>query len=672
MEKSKFLTKLCALGLSVLSIVTVFVGCVKEVEKPESSQENSDVHIDETKINGYVVKDGTPYYTIIIPDGASECLRYAADELHSIVAECTGAYLPIREAGQYLYSSESKVISLGQTTILNSYDHGFDYETLNGDGFYIKTFDNSLFVCGASDRGTLYGVYDYVERFLGVKFIASDCTIMPKTDTLALNEMEIRSVPDFTYRGVLTRAVNRVDADRVFYARSRQSHEFIEVDEKYGGTISWYDGVNVAHNTLSYVPKEEYFSTDKQREENADMYYLKNGEPYDLCWTNGLTEDGEIDESMETSTIKAAIESLKQYIQGAPEIEYYPFGQEDHRDGFCTCDTCILMSAKYTTSGVIIRFVNRMIEEVQKWVDSSDEYKGKTVKVVIFAYLYSIYAPVDYNTETEKYEVKDESVKPNENVWIRIAPLDQNQYYTLSDERQVKKYQSLVKKWGDITENLMTWIYGANYQSFWTYTPTIQKIRRELMEMKEADFDYVFIQLEQSEFNDVQQIMNSYVYCRMLWDCEQDPYALREEFIRYYFGEAAETVKGVYQFMDEYYLQNELSFGGEFSIDMNNSLYHPIEYLEYLSNECDRAIAQIQTSDLSAEEKNEYQKRIERVKLTPLYMRVINGMKYYVGNEKAYNTVKKEFHELCEKLNVIYIGEVILYSEWKKAYSYVD
>ena len=223
-----------------------------------------------------------------------------------------------------------------------------------------------------------------------------------------------------------------------------------------------------------------------------------------------------------------------------------------------------------------------MIEEVQKWVDNSDEYKGKTVKVVIFAYLYSIYAPVDYNEETQKYEVKDETVSPNENVWIRIAPLDQNLYYSLSDANQSKKtYQTLVKQWGDITDNLMVWIYGSNYQNYWMYTPTIQKIRREFSDMKEAGFDYVFIQLDHSEFNDVQQIMNAYVYCKMMWDCDQDPYALREEFIRYYFGVAAETVKGIYQFMDEYYLESEISSGNAFSRDMTNSLYHPIEYLEY-------------------------------------------------------------------------------------------
>lgn len=672
MRNSKFLTRISALVLSVFSLATLFVGCQPQENEPTDPKDPSYENINTQQVNGYVVKDGVPYYTIVIPDGAGECLRYAAEELHSIVAECTGGYLPIREEGQYLYTSESKVISLGETSILNGYEHGFDYSVLNNDGFYTYTFDKSLFICGANDRGTLYGVYDYVERFLGVRFIASDCTILPKTDTLPLNEMEICSVPDFAYRGALHRAVNRADADQAFYARSRQSHEFISVDEKYGGTISWYDGVNVAHNTLSYAPKEEYFVTDEQKEENADMYYLKDGKPYDLCWTNGLNEDGTIDESMETSTIKAAIKSLKSFIQDEPNIEFYPFGQEDHRDGFCTCENCVLASNKYSASGVIIRFVNRMVEEVQKWVDESEEYRGKTVKVVMFAYLYSIYAPVDYNAETKKYEVKDESVRPNENVWIRIAPLDQNQYYTLFDVGQTKKtYQTLVQQWGDVTENLMTWIYGANYTNYLMYTPTIQKMRRELMEMKKADFDYVFIQLDHSEFNDVQQIMNAYVYCKMLWDCEQDPYVLRDEFITHYFGVAAETVRGIYQFMDEYYLDMETQSGGAFSTNMSSSLYHPVEYLEYLSDECDRAVGQIQNSALTETEKAELQKRVERVKLSPLYLRVLNGANYYVGDEASYNETKRQFHTLCQKLEVLYIGEVVIYSEWQKKYPYV-
>ncbi len=670
----KLLTKLCAFALCFVSLATLAC-CGEDSKKKPTNDDNkaeSSETVDTDKVKGYIVRNGAPNYTVIIPDGASECIRYAADELHDIVAECTGAYLPIREEGQYLYSSASQVISLGQTSILDSYDHGFDYDVLNGDGFYLQTFDKSLFVAGETDRSVLYGVYEFVERFLGVKFLYYDFTVYPKTETLPLYEMEIKSIPDFRYRGALIRAGNRGDADRTFYARTRQSHEFIDVDEKYGGSISWYDGVNVAHNTLSYVPKAEYFSTAEQQKDNAEMYYLKNGEPYDLCWTNGITEDGKIDESKKTSTLKAAIESLKRFIQDEPETEFYPMGQEDNRDGFCTCQSCVTSAAKYTAAGTIIRFVNCMIEEVQKWVDSVDAYRGKTVKMVIFAYMYSLYAPVEYDEKAEVYRPIDESVVPNENVWIRIAPLDQNMYYALSDEGQSKKMNSIVRQWGDITDNLMTWIYGSNFHNYWSYHPTIQKIRRELTDMRKAGFDYVFIQLDHSEFNDVQQIMNAYVYMKMLWDCDRDPYALRAEFIHYYFGPAEQIVRGVYEFMDEYYLEMEKSSGGAFSLDTMNSLYHPIEYLEYLSDECDRAIETVWASDLTVEEKETYQIHIERVKLTPLFMRVTHGAKYYAGNEQANNAVRKEFQLLCDKLNVIYMAEVVGYSEWKKSFPYVD
>lgn len=619
------------------------------------------------KLLANIVEQGKSEYAVLIPVGASECNRFAAEEFVEIVESCTGLKLPLIEEDG-LDTADGKFISIGKT---KAFEQRFPLcvgEDLNGDGFYLKTAGQALFICGAKDRGTLYGAYEFVERALGVRFVASDCTVLPKAETLPLYALDEACAPDFKYRGVLIRATQRKDADLRFYARSRQSHEFNWITEKYGGSIAWFKGVNVVHNTLEYVPKGKYFATEEQRQKNADMYFLKDGEPYEICWTNGLTDDGEIDESVETSAVKAAIQSLKEFIKSDPTAEYFPFGQEDYNDGFCTCPRCQAAKEKYTAAGTVLRFVNRMTEETQKWLDES-EYKGKKVKLVVFSYQYTRYAPVVLNEETGNYQPIHPSVKPNEYVWLRMAPLGANQYYALSEERQTVEWsRTYLKKWADITDRLMIWFYGCDYHNFLMYTPTIQKMKRELADLKKIRVEYAFMQLDQQEANDVSQIMNHYAYARMMWDVERDPYELRKEFIRHYFGAGAATVQAVYEFMDEYYLQNELHSNQRFSLWTLESVYHPKRYLEYILLECDKAIAAIKEDDCSAEEKELYIRHVEQVKLTPLYILVRDGEKYYVGDIFGEVERRKQFRFLCEKLGVDTIGEKIPYKKWIEKY----
>ena len=615
-----------------------------------------------------IIENGTSDYVVLLPENASECNLYAAEELTKIIKNCTGVKLTVVQEGAFSNTMGDKIISIGETRAFNFRFQSREDETLNGDGFYLKTFDDSLFICGAKDRGTLYGVYEFVERTLGVKFVATDCTVFPNTDVLPLYEYDEKCVPDFKYRGVLIRATNRKDADLEFYARSRQSHEFNFVTEKYGGAIPWFKGVNVVHNTLAYVPENKYFATKEQREKNAGMYLLKDGKPHEICWTNGLTDENEIDDKVETSSIKAAIESLKEFIKADLNAEFFPFGQEDNNDGFCSCPRCQMSKEKYTAAGTVLRFVNRMTVETQKWLNNS-EYKGKKVKLVVFSYQYTKFPPVKLNEETGVYEPIDASVVPNQYVWLRMAPLGANQYYTLSEEKQTIEWsRTYLKKWSDITDRLMVWTYGCDYHNFLMYTPTIQKIKSEFENLKKINVEYAFMQLDQQEANDVSQIMNHYAYSRLMWDVTRDPYELRREFIKYYFGAGSEIVQGIYEFMDEYYLQNELHSNQRFSLWTLESVYHPIKYLEYILNECDRAIETLRSQEYTEEEKETYIKHVEQVKLTPLYWFVKDGDKYYVNDEKSKLERRKQFRFICDKLGVDTIGEKVPYKEWIKQF----
>ena len=82
---------------------------------------------------------------------------------------------------------------------------GLRPETLDRDGFFIKTDGNKIFITGCDggkgtklQRATLFGVFDFLERFAGVRyyFPGEIGTIVPKKKDWTLPAIDITERPD--------------------------------------------------------------------------------------------------------------------------------------------------------------------------------------------------------------------------------------------------------------------------------------------------------------------------------------------------------------------------------------------------------------------------------------------------------------------------------------------
>lgn len=126
-------------------------------------------------------------------------------------------------------------------------------------------------------------------------------------------------------------------------------------------------------------------------------------------------------------------------------------------------------------------------------------------------------------------------------------------------------------------------------------------------------------------------------------------HCLQEEFVKYYYGAAADEVLEVIGRLDEKIYEISLTGNVRFQIyetKIMDPTYYPINYLEQLVAILDGAIEKIQQSD--AADKNEIVGRLKEVKITPMYMIVHNVKTYYSDSEKIYDTVK-EFIKLSEE-----------------------
>lgn len=145
---------------------------------------------------------------VVVPDGTAPAARFAAKELQKYLSESIGSAVPlVKKAGT------------GKVSILVG--TGADVSNLPRDGFIIRSAGNKIIIAGRDDsrympgddsapwgdyceRATLFGVYDFLERFLGAKFVfpGDAGTIIPRHRTLKIPAMDIFERPDNIVRSI--------------------------------------------------------------------------------------------------------------------------------------------------------------------------------------------------------------------------------------------------------------------------------------------------------------------------------------------------------------------------------------------------------------------------------------------------------------------------------------
>ena len=159
-----------------------------------------------------LVRDGAPRAVVVTADEASPTARYAAEELVGHVARATGVTLntvPEAEAPEDVHSR----IYIGATETARA--RGFDPDRLPRETYILRSVGNDLFILGREDdgdplrqdnpnAGTLFGVYEFLERFLGVRWLwpGELGAYVPKTDTIEFWSVNETAAPALDFRGI--------------------------------------------------------------------------------------------------------------------------------------------------------------------------------------------------------------------------------------------------------------------------------------------------------------------------------------------------------------------------------------------------------------------------------------------------------------------------------------
>ena len=153
-----------------------------------------------------LVSNGQPRAVVVLPKSPDKNEQSAADELVAYIKKISGAELSIATQDQVVKGDTRILLGSAAKGVITSADLkealGPRDDEMNGrDGFVIKTAPNVLAISGVRSTGTLFGVYEVLER-LGCRWFwpGELGEIVPKSKTVALEQFSTIQSPSFDMR----------------------------------------------------------------------------------------------------------------------------------------------------------------------------------------------------------------------------------------------------------------------------------------------------------------------------------------------------------------------------------------------------------------------------------------------------------------------------------------
>ncbi len=511
-----------------------------------------------------LVDKGKSPFSICIAGGIGETGKFAASELAEYIEKSTGVKLPVIKQ----FSPGRQIILLSVKPDKNEQE-GFATQALSA---------NKIEIIGNNERGLLYGVYDFLEKAVGIRWFApfDYAVVVPKKQNVKLPLWKDSSVPKMMYRRFHYCSAGRmvpepmkhryvvadwcvknrynVELERLVSSRDKPNVKKANLARissfyaKRGGCIAlptmW------GHNYHFWIPPKEYFakkpeffcqdsSTGKWRAERAQ-----------LCATNP--------ELAKTIARKAV-----SYFKEHPERIFFPLFQEDGARLWCQCPGCRALykggnSNTYKTEHSI-NLANLVAAELAKVMP------GK--KIVTYAYNVTSQPP--------------KNVTPRDDVFITYCLTD----FSSPDRTPWAEFGGKeLQKWNKLCNGNL-FLYTYNYLDFYYTANTPGALVRTF-----RFFDLLKVKCSCQESNENWYGVSAYNYylsARLAWNPWFEEAAFRKDYYDKLYGKASIFIENYHTTLAECLCEkkNWLEYG-------NRSLpYIPAKKMNSMREYLEQAVA---------------------------------------------------------------------------------
>jgi len=442
---------------------------------------------------------GKSKYKIVLAPSASTSEKTAAGELRQYIKEISGAELAIVNdlncsGARIFVGYNSRVEQLIGRKNIKDDDESYTYLSKGKD----------LFIYGGKQRGTMYGVYAFLENELGCRWYTPSFSKIPKQDKWSFKTLNHSESPALKYRYSNYYSVADDDA---WSAHNKENMKWTARATEYGNLEAYWS----AHTMGQFVSEKEYFDTHPEYFAMKEGKRIKRGQ---LCLSN-------------PEVLRICTEGLLKVMEEKPLYRIYSLSQNDNF-GFCECDECKKIEAQYGGhSGIILWFVNQAADAAKKLFPN--KYVGT------FAYQYGRKPPV--------------GIVPRDNVVIRLCSIECCFGHPLEANcPQNKAFMEDLKGWSKIAPHLFIWDYIVNYAQYVAPWPNFQVLGPNIQTFKDNNAIGVFEEAMYQrggacEFSD----MKAWVVTKLLWNPKQDVNVLVKDFIDGYYGKSAGKIWEYYQ-----------------------------------------------------------------------------------------------------------------------------
>lgn len=489
----------------------------------ETEYDDPALKLDHLTIGGTDISE----YTVVVPAAPAKFDLQAAEYLVRFIGEATGVTLKQTTDDE----SSDHMILVGTTA------HDTDAvkaarAEVKDDGYAMLMDGVNLYITSNIPRGTIYGVYDFLEKYVGV-YLYVGIQHYPESSGLTRTELyDIRENFRSEVPADLRTVFNPAFADRhSTWARAQLAQGTYPQWNAWNFTD---EGMGVDAFEPGFVHTIGYLS-----ETGASI----GSQP---CLT---------DEKIYQTVLKNTRWILEKY----PETRYFEISQNDAYEGDygCQCENCKAVFAEEESySGVWIRFVNRI----------ANEFKDEFPNVIFTTLAYT------FTQKPPKY------ARPAENVAVRLCSSNACLAHALTDPdcpRNVE-FSNYLKEWSKICNHLLVWHYGAYFSSqdsgdANSIGPNIRVILDDAKFFREHNVRAVFVEGKEAVTKAGNSMemgeLRSYLWGKVLWN----PDMTREEFNNYLYG-----------FLD-YYYGDAGRLIMQYQDKLNDSLFDNSRYSAYMS-----------------------------------------------------------------------------------------
>jgi hypothetical protein len=462
-------------------------------------------------------------WTIVQQSGATPAEQTAAEELASFLRLSTGGRFEIRAVAVGV--PPEKAIIVGPGPVAQALFPDEALHRLQPEEFVMRSRKGRLLLAGGRPRGTLYAVYQFLQRFQGVRWWSPHATSVPRRGAFQIPDLNEHGQPAFQYRypwwfdGVYSpqwEVRNGVNGGVFGYY----------IPGRLGGGVKYAHPPGFASTFYNLVPPQKYFA------DHPDWYSLINGK---RTWVNGQL-------CLSNPALRRfVVERVKQLLREPQNANASIISVSQMDNGWsseCKCRRCLATDKAHGgPSGSLLTFVNYVAERI--------EPEFPQIAVDTLAYIYTLTPPTN--------------LRARSNVIVRVclSPTHQgghgpNQLQPINPDSPY--FRRVVDGWLRICRRVYIWDYVTDFHNYLVPLPNWFTLGPNLRLFQRCGVQGVFSEgacwgvgpnngagAEMGE-------LRSWLTAQLLWNPQQDDRALIREFLEGYYGRA--PARTIYRYLE--------------------------------------------------------------------------------------------------------------------------